>query len=78
MCVIHHAALQALCAQKDEELVSKEETISQLQLRLKAVQERHSQELMEVRVRMQQDAYVARHLVDRQDRPQRRAKKRHT
>ena len=69
-------ALEVLCAQKDEELVCKEQIILQLQHRLKAVEERHCHELMEFQVRAQQDAYVASYL-GRQDRTrtQRRAKK---
>ena len=67
-------ALKALCEQKEEELACKEQTISELQHQLRAVKARHCQELMEVQVRAQQDAYVARHLGG-QDKPQRRAKK---
>ena len=71
---LYPIALEALCAQKDEELVCKEQVILQLQHRLKTVEERHCHELMEFQVRAQQDAYVASYL-GRQDRTQRRAKK---
>ena len=56
------AVLEALCAQKDEELGSKEQVIEKLQFRLKAVEESYRQEMMEVQVQAQQDAYIASHL----------------
>lgn len=68
-------ALESMCVQKDEELVHKDQTISQLQHQLRGVEERHRQELLEAQVHAQQDAYVARCLGSK-DRSQGRARKR--
>lgn len=70
-----YLALESMCAQKDEELMHKDRTISQLQHQLRDVEASHRQELLEVQVCAQQNAYVAKHLVSK-DRPQGRAKKR--
>ena len=69
-------ALEAVCAQKDDELVCKDRRIRELQQRLREVQEKHHQQLVEVQVQAQQDAYVARHL-GRQERSRTKLK-RHT
>lgn len=60
--------------QKDEELKHKDRTISQLQRQLRAVEERHRQELLEAQVHAQQDAYVARYLGSKDRRARKRQK----
>ena len=71
------AALEALCAQKDEELGSKEQVIVKLRGELRLVEERHHQELLEVQVQAQQNAYVSSHLALQEAR-KRRGKQRQT
>lgn len=66
--ILYLPALEALCSQKDEELESKQEHIVELQCKLKAMERRYERELMGVRLKTQQDAYVARYLGDQQDR----------
>ena len=55
-------AFEALCARKDEELDDKDKLIQELQHKLKVAEVGHRQELQELNVRMQQEAYMARKL----------------
>ena len=69
------SALEALCAKKDEELACREQEIGELQAKLRSERERHCRELLEIRLKAQQDAYIASHLSHPRDRQRRKAKK---
>lgn len=54
--------LETLCKQKDEELLAKEKMIQTLRDRQASLREAHYHELQELRVKMQQEVYMAKSL----------------
>ena len=62
-CKLYHAAaLEMLCAKKDEELASKNRQIETLQRKMRHMRETHKQELEELQLKIQQELYVAQTL----------------
>lgn len=52
--------LEALCKQKEEEILSQKKSIKKLHSKLLSVQERHKIELQQLKIEMQQELYMAR------------------
>lgn len=54
--------LEALCKQREEELLVKEKEIRTLRSKQASLREAHCRELQELRVKMQQEVYMAKSL----------------
>ena len=62
----YYPALEALCAQKDEEIAAKDKMIQELQQKVKELELTHKQRLQELTIRTQQEIYIAKKQAENQ------------